>query len=115
MLCQGINPYVSTRWCLEILLQKHHDLSILKYHLTDGYHISGYKAYQTVLGITGDSEARVIHMKRLQKKHDVQPVVKYTGPIMIRRSGSSGICPVETLKSIFNSNIAGASVKNTVL
>ena len=44
--------------------------------LTDAYRFPGFSPQQPVVGIFGDPKARVIHLKRLEKKLDARNVVK---------------------------------------
>ena len=56
-----------------------------KQRLTDGYLFKGFKPYQVVHEILGDSSARVIKLKRLLKKRDVRSVGKDIEAITMRR------------------------------
>jgi hypothetical protein len=66
-----------------------------KLHLTDGYRIKGFKPLQAIQGLDNDPSARVIVMKRIQKKRIVSPVVKVTKHTMIKKSSSFVICHAE--------------------
>jgi len=49
----------------------------------------------TIQGIFGDQKARVIRLKRSQKKRYAVVVAQYIEAITTRQYGRYGICPVE--------------------
>jgi len=50
---------------------------MVKYkRLTDAYRLPGFSPQQPITGIFGDPKARVIRLKRLEKKLDARNVVK---------------------------------------
>jgi len=63
-------------------------------HLTDGYRIKGFKPFQAIQGLDGNPSARIIAMKRIQKKLIVPLVVKVTKHITIEERSSFVIYPV---------------------
>jgi len=71
-----------------------------KYKLTDGYIIKGFKASQKIIYLESKPNARIIQLKRIQKKLYVNHAAKSTEPIMIKEQNSSGICHAVTLKYI---------------
>ena len=56
-----------------------------KKRLTDGYIFKGFKAMQLIHGIESDPNARIIKLKRLQKKVYAAVVENIIELIMIRR------------------------------
>jgi hypothetical protein len=46
-----------------------------KFHLTDGYKFKGFITKQRILGIEFEPDARVIELKRIQKKAYVELAV----------------------------------------
>ena len=70
--------------------------------LSDSYRFPGFKSHRTVVGIFGDSYARVIRLTRRGKKQFVVPVAQFTGPFTIRRSNESVTFPLAMSASIWN-------------
>jgi hypothetical protein len=71
-----------------------------KYRLTDGYKITGFKTMQKILPHESITNARVIKLKRTNKKLYAKPVVSFTKPIMIKGSNLSGTFHVVIWKYI---------------
>jgi hypothetical protein len=67
--------------------------------LTDAYRFPGFKPQQMVLGIFGDQKARIIRLKRLEKKRDVPIAAEKFMVSMIAKFAVSEIFPVETCGS----------------
>ena len=68
--------------------------------LTDAYQFPGFQPQLRVVGVFGDPKARVIRLKRVEKKHVVQTVVGSIEASMTTKSDVYGIFPVETQESI---------------
>ena len=62
-----------------------------KKRLTDGYIFKGFKAMQLIHGIESDPNARIIKLKRLQKKLCAAVVENIIELIMTRRQSWQGI------------------------
>lgn len=60
----------------------------------DEYRFPGYRPQSRIKGEFGDSKARIIQLKRTQKKQSVDVVEKHIGVITTGRYAESGICPV---------------------
>jgi hypothetical protein len=71
-----------------------------KYKLTDGYIFKGFRASQKIIYLESKPNARIIQLKRIQKKLYANPVAKNIEPIMIKKQNSSGIYHAVTLKYI---------------
>jgi hypothetical protein len=80
---------------------------MVKHRLTDGYTFPGYKPYQKVEGFETAAKARIIRLKRIQKKRNVRFVTKATGPSTIARYSRSATYPAETLWYTSSSNGGG--------
>ena len=78
---------------------------MVKHRLTDGYIFPGYKPYQKVEGFKTAAKARVIRLKRVQKKRHARFVTRATGPSTIARYSRSATYPAETLW--YTSNLNG--------
>ena len=59
--------------------------------LTDAYRFPGFSTKQEVIGIFGDPKARVIRLKRLEKKQDARNAAK---PIMFFTTAKHGECEI---------------------
>lgn len=66
-----------------------------KRRLLDEYRFPGFGPRAEIKGIFGDSKARVIRLKRIQKKRYAGVVERFIGVITTRRSVGYGIYPVE--------------------
>ena len=66
-----------------------------KRRLLDEYRFPGFGPRAEIKGIFGDSKARVIRLKRIQKKRYAGVVERFIGVIMTRRCVGYGIYPVE--------------------
>ena len=66
-----------------------------KRRLLDEYRFPGFGARAEIKGIFGDSKARVIRLKRIQKKRYAGVVGRFIGVITTRRYVGYGIYPVE--------------------
>lgn len=66
-----------------------------KRRLLDEYRFPGYSQRAKIKGIFGDPKARVIRLKRTQKKRYAGVVERFIGVNTTRRSVGSGIYPVE--------------------
>ena len=66
-----------------------------KRRLLDEYRFTGFGPRAEIKGIFGDSKARVIRLKRIQKKRYAGVVERFIGVIMTRRYVGYGIYPVE--------------------
>ena len=70
--------------------------------LSDSYRFPGFTPQRTVIGIFGDSNARVIRLTRRGKKQFVASVARFTGPFTIIRSSGSVIFLLAMPASIWN-------------
>ena len=70
--------------------------------LSDSYRFPGFTPQRTVVGIFGDSYARVIRLTRRGKKQFVASAARFTGPFTIIRSSGSVIFPLAMPASIWN-------------
>ena len=68
------------------------------FHLVDGYVFKGFTTKKTFFGLKSNPNARVIELKRDQKKLFVNAVTKAIEFIMIKRSKLYEISPVVILK-----------------
>ena len=66
-----------------------------KRRLLDEYRFTGFGPRAEIKGIFGDSKARVIRLKRIQKKRYAGVVERFMGVITTRRYVGYGIYPVE--------------------
>ena len=66
-----------------------------KRQLRDEYRFPGFGPRAEIKGIFGDSKARVIRLKRIQKKRYAGVVERFIGVITTRRYVGYGIYPVE--------------------
>ena len=62
-----------------------------KRRLRDEYRFPGFRPRADIQGIFGDPRARIIWLKRVQKKHFVDIVGRCIGAITTRRCGGYGI------------------------
>lgn len=63
--------------------------------LLNEYRFSGYSPMVDIKGIFGDPKARLIRLKRIQKKRFADIAARHIGAITTRRHGTYGIYPVE--------------------
>lgn len=68
--------------------------------LIDTYRFKGYSPDENLTGIFGDSKARVIHLKRLEKKQFVHYVELLTKVITTERHVEYAIFPMEICEFI---------------
>ena len=54
--------------------------------LSDAYRFPGFRPDQKVIGIFGDPKARVIRLKRIEKKHVVRTVAESIGAFMTAKN-----------------------------
>ena len=66
-----------------------------KRRLLDEYRFPGFGPRAEIKGTFGDSKARVIRLKRIQKKRYAGVVERFIGVITTRRYVGYGIYPVE--------------------
>ena len=69
---------------------------IKKKRLSDAYSFPGFQPQQQVVGIFGDPKARVIRLKRIEKKPVVQTVAGSTEAFMTAKCVGYETFPVET-------------------
>ena len=67
--------------------------------LIDGYRFKGYEPSENLTGIFGDPKARVIHLKRQEKKQSAHYAAPYTRVITIERHAKCATSPAETCAS----------------
>jgi hypothetical protein len=82
--------------------------------LSDSYRFPGFTPQRTVVGIFGDSYARVIRLTRRGKKQLVASVAQFTGLFTIIRSSASEIFPLAMPASIWNYRYDGSSAGGAV-
>jgi len=63
-----------------------------KRKLLDEYQFPGFRPRAEIQGVFGDPKARIIRLKRTQKKRYVAVVEQYAEAITTRRYGGYGIC-----------------------
>lgn len=64
-----------------------------KRQLLDEYQFPGFRPKANIKGVFGDPKARVIHLKRTQKKRCADVAIRCIGVITIRRCDGYGIYP----------------------
>lgn len=67
-----------------------------KRRLLDEYQFPGFRPMSKIQGIFGDPKARIIRLKRSQKKRHVDAAAPYIAVITTRQCDRYGICPVGT-------------------
>lgn len=67
---------------------------VKKRRLLDEYQFPGFRPMSKILGIFGDPKARVVSLKRSQKKRHVVAAVPCITVITTRQCDGYGICPV---------------------
>jgi hypothetical protein len=70
--------------------------------LIDGYRFEGYEPSENLTGIFGDPKARVIHLKRREKKQSVHSAALRTKAITTGRRAACATSPAEICVSISN-------------
>jgi len=65
-----------------------------KRRLLDEYHFPGFRPRSEIQGIFGDPRARVIRLKRIQKKRSADVAARHIGATTTRKCSGHGICPV---------------------
>jgi len=75
--------------------------------LRDAYRFSGFVPAATVYGVFGDSEVRVLPLRRRQKKRPVEYVGVGTAAFTIRSCGWFATCRVVGTTSIWRCSCAG--------
>lgn len=79
--------------------------------LTDSYRFPGFKPCERILGVFGDSKARIVRLERTGKKLSAAAVVQHTTVIMIARKGAFAICHQEILESISSLTLGALPAK----
>jgi hypothetical protein len=82
--------------------------------LSDSYRFPGFTPQRTVVGIFGDSYARVIRLTRRGKKQFVASAARFIGPFMIIRSSESVIFLMAMPASIWNYRYEESSARGAV-
>jgi hypothetical protein len=72
-----------------------------KRRLLDEYRFPGFHPGAEIQGIFGDPKARIIHLKRSQKKQFADAVEEFSGIITTRKDVGYGIYPVGIPGSIW--------------
>jgi len=67
---------------------------VKKRRLLDEYQFPGFRPMSKIQGIFGDPKARVVSLRRSQKKQYVVAAAQYIGVITTRPCDGYGICPV---------------------
>lgn len=80
--------------------------------LTDAYRFRGFKPQQKVVGVFGDPKARVIRLKRTQKKLHARRAVNLHQVIMTKRTIGYAIFHAAITEFILNWKYAALSVGN---
>ena len=83
-----------------------------KEQLKDGYSFPGFYPLSGIKSFPGNSQGKVIHLKRRQKKRYVAVVERSTTPTMIRKVSLFGIYPVVNGIFIYNSILDESFAKN---
>jgi len=78
--------------------------------LLDEYRFPGYRPKARIRGVFGDPRARVIELKRIQKKRYGAAAERFIGVITTRSCGRYGIFPVGILGSIWRWRCGGFNV-----
>jgi hypothetical protein len=84
-----------------------------KYHLTDGYQFRGYTPLQAIDGVADDGQARLIRLKRVEKKQIAQPAGSRIGRSTIGNRSECGICRAAICWFTLGSSIAESCVRPT--
>jgi len=82
-----------------------------KMTLSSLYSFPGFQAQSELKEITSDPEARLITLKRIQKKRNVRSAGNDHARSMIRKSNGSGICRQAGKESILSSSSDGFSAR----
>lgn len=75
------------------------------------YSFPGFQAQSELNEIESDPEARVVKLKRLQKKRNARAAENDRGRSMIPKSNSFGICPRAGQESILSSSCGGFTAR----
>ena len=67
--------------------------------LIDGYRFKGYEPSENLTGIFGDPKARVIYLKRREKKQPAHCAAPHTRVITTERCAKCATSPAETCAS----------------
>lgn len=78
--------------------------------LLDVYAFPGFRPLTAVKGIFGDNKARIITLKRRQKKLFAAAAALPIKASTTERSGGSGICPAAMSGFIWNLKCGGSTV-----
>jgi hypothetical protein len=81
-------------------------------HLEDAYRFPGFHPLRWVKGIFGDPWARLLTLRRQEKKPSVELAVRFTDPTTITGCGKSATCPAAVSASTWNWKHAVSSVAN---
>ena len=82
--------------------------------LSDSYRFPGFTPQRIVIGIFGDSYARVIRLTRRGKKQFVASVARFIGPFTIIRSSESVIFLMAMPASIWSYRYDESSARGAV-
>ena len=80
--------------------------------LLDEYQFPGFRPIARIQGIFGDSKARVISLKRSQKKRHAVAAAQSISVITTRQCDGYGICPVGMQGSIWKWTSDGFSARS---
>ena len=109
------NPLQLSVLLLFLFVKTCYESCMRKKTLSDSYRFPGFTPQRTVVGIFGDSNARVIRLTRRGKKQSVASVARFTEALTIKRSSGSVISPLAMPASIWNyrydESSAGGAVK----
>jgi hypothetical protein len=75
------------------------------------YSFPGFQAQSELKEIATDPEARIITLKRLQKKRNARTVENVRARFMIPKSNAFGICPRVGQESFLSSSSVGFSAR----
>jgi hypothetical protein len=82
-----------------------------KRRLQDEYQFPGFRPMSKIQGVFGDPKARVIRLKRSQKKRHVVVAALCIGVITTRQFDGYGICPVGMHGSTWKWKYGGFSAR----
>jgi hypothetical protein len=75
--------------------------------LPDAYRFPGFRPEPIVRGFFGDPKARIVSLRRRQKKRPVAPVANPFEAVTTESRGKRAICPAATPASTWSSRFDG--------
>lgn len=80
--------------------------------LLDEYQYPGFRPMSKIQGIFGDPKARIIRLRRTQKKQHVVAAGRHIAVITTKPYGRYETCPVEMPESIWKWKSGGSTAKS---